>query len=277
VRVRHPGGTDDLRAVARVLTAIWGETTDGPPLRPEVVTALHHSGAYVAVAEHGDDVVGASVGWIGIAGTDRGEPVLHSHITGVADGHRDAGVGFALKQDQRTWCRDRGLHRITWTFDPLLRRNAFFNLHRLAAVVATYHTDFYGRMDDELNRGESTDRAVAEWHLDAPRVADAAVRRTTATPSTEHMARGAVAVLVVDADGGPAEAGAAILGRTALVATPADAMDLRRRDRRLADRWRAAQREHLATLLGTGWQLVDFTSDGSYVARHADDAEDDRR
>ena len=53
-----------------------------------------------------------------------------------------------------------------WTFDPLVARNAYFNLHKLGAVADRFERNFYGEMTDTLNRGERTDRVVVRWDLD---------------------------------------------------------------------------------------------------------------
>ncbi len=57
-----------------------------------------------------------------------------------------------------------------WTFDPLEIKNAFLNIHRLGAIVRSYRVDFYGLSSSRLQGGLPTDRLVAEWELDSPRV-----------------------------------------------------------------------------------------------------------
>jgi predicted GNAT superfamily acetyltransferase len=66
-------------------------------------------------------------------------------------------VGFA---------RDVG--HITWTFDPLVARNAHVNLRVLGARVTEYLVDQYGPMDDLVNRGDESDRLMVSWALAAP-------------------------------------------------------------------------------------------------------------
>jgi predicted GNAT superfamily acetyltransferase len=78
-------------------------------------------------------MIGASVGFFA-APDDRS---LHSHITGIVGDHRGRGLGRLLKQHQREWALARGVHRITWTFDPLVARNASFNLRVLGARVGS--------------------------------------------------------------------------------------------------------------------------------------------
>ena len=83
---------------------------------------------------------------------------LHSHAAGVTAAGTGRGIGFALKQDQRAWALERGIGTVTWTYDPLVRRNAFFNLTRLGARPVEYVVDFYGEMTDAINTGQGSDR-----------------------------------------------------------------------------------------------------------------------
>ena len=59
---------------------------------------------------------------------------------------------------------------ITWTFDPLVARNAHFNLRVLGTRVTEYLVNHYGPMDDGVNRGDETDRIMVSWALAAPPV-----------------------------------------------------------------------------------------------------------
>ncbi len=89
------------------------------------------------------------------------EPYLHSHMLAVAPVHRDLGLGRALKLWQRRDALRRGFTRMRWTFDPLVAKNACFNLRSLGATAATYLPDVYGPSPGGL----PTDRLLAEWRL----------------------------------------------------------------------------------------------------------------
>ena len=82
-------------------------------------------------------------------------------------------VGFALKLHQRAWCLDRGITLLEWTYDPLVARNAYFNLGKLGARVAEYLPDFYGVMGDGINRYDESDRILVHWSLEDAVVVDA--------------------------------------------------------------------------------------------------------
>ena len=99
-----------------------------------------------------------------------GSYYLHSHMLGVVEAYRNAGVGRILKLEQRKDALARGIRLIEWTFDPLEIKNAYFNIERLGAIVRRYLPNQYGTTSSHLHGGLPTDRLVAEWWLDSPRV-----------------------------------------------------------------------------------------------------------
>ena len=160
--IRTLSGPDELVRANDVLQQVWG--TDVPLAPLELLVAVAHTGGYVAGAFDGDEMVGASVGLLAVHG---GRPALHSHVTGLLRIARGTGLGRAVKLHQRTWAINRGLERITWTFDPLVRRNAWFNIAVLGARVEEYLPSFYGSMHDAINAGDESDRLYVSWDLAA--------------------------------------------------------------------------------------------------------------
>ncbi|MFI1584155.1 GNAT family N-acetyltransferase [Embleya sp. NPDC020630] len=249
--IRELHELDELEAVCALFCEIWGTPANNPPINVEQMRALSHAGNYVAGAYADGRLVGATVAFFGapIART------MHSHITGALPGHA---AGLALKLHQRDWALDRGLHRITWTYDPLIARNAHFNLAKLGGVIDAYLPNFYGTVDDAINAGTDTDRAMVGWDLAGPRVAAAARRESIPVV----VPPGAVAALT-DRDGRP------VLGRTdaedLLVGVPADIEKLRHTDPAMARDWRLALREVLAGLLADGARVTGFHGRSRYV------------
>ena len=96
----------------------------------------------------------------------------YSHVMAVAKDYQNKGVGARLKWAQRERALAEGRKLIKWTWDPMLARNAHFNLNRLGAIVETYADNFYGLDYDALNDrpGLPSDRLSATWNLDSPRV-----------------------------------------------------------------------------------------------------------
>ncbi|HEX2706196.1 MAG TPA: hypothetical protein VHM65_10585, partial [Candidatus Lustribacter sp.] len=148
----------EAHEAAALLGRIW--SSPRPIVPADLLFALVRVRNYAALARVGPEVVGASVAIRGVSGG--GSPLLHSHVTGTTR----PGVGRILKEHQRQWALAEGLPTITWTVDPLLRRNAVFNLDVLGARVDGYRVNHYGSMTDGRNSGEESDRFCVVWDLD---------------------------------------------------------------------------------------------------------------
>ncbi|MFD5829492.1 GNAT family N-acetyltransferase [Lentzea sp. NPDC060358] len=245
----------ELLATQRLYESIWRPTGEGstPPVNAELLRAMAKAGSYVAGAFDGDELVGACIGFCSppAAGS------LHSHIAGVAAGMRGRNVGYAMKLDQRTWALERGITEITWTFDPLVRRNAYFNLGKLAADATEYLPDFYGHMDDDINGGSETDRLLIRWRIASPEVAAACEGRPRTTNATGVIGLG------ISEDGLPLRGTCS--AATVLVAVPPDVESLRATNPAAANEWRHAVRDVLGDLLASGARVTGFDRSGWYV------------
>jgi predicted GNAT superfamily acetyltransferase len=258
VEIRLVDDLPGLDEVCGLLDRIWRPEPTNPLLTTEFARALSHSGNYIAGAFDGADLVGACVGFFA---APPGE-ALHSHVAGVAEPALGRHVGWALKLHQRAWALARGLREITWTFDPLVRRNAHFNLVKLAARPREYLVDFYGDIPDSVNAGQGSDRLLLAWDLASPDVVAAGEGRQ-ATPSVVGATR-AISALGTDRPVIAAEPE----WRSARIVTiqlPADITALRRDNPGAAREWRRAVRDVLGALLHDGWQVTGFSRTEGYV------------
>lgn len=252
---------EDLRELEALLAAIW-ERPDEPPINIELLRALAHSGNYVAGARVGGRLVGGLVGWLGARAAN--ELHMHSHILGVVADAQVAGIGFELKQDQRRWCLERGVDTIEWTTDPLVRRNAYFNLTKLGARASEYLVNFYGAMTDGLNAGEESDRLLISWKLNSP-TATATAGGHAAEPEVAGLLKdGAVAMLSVGDAGEPVHGGASG-ARVLICQVPEDIVALRHADPGLARSWRLAVRGVVGDAIRAGYTVTGATRSGWYV------------
>lgn len=207
----------------QVLSEVWGGDRTGMP--PNLLRALAHTGNYAVGLYDGERMIGASVAFFAAPAARS----MHSHITGVLAPYRSQGLGRLLKQHQRAWAFARDVGHITWTFDPLVARNAHFNLRVLGARVTDYLVDHYGAMDDGVNRGDESDRLMVSWALAAPASAPAETDVVTA------------------------------------VAVPPDIEGMRRSDPREAEEWRYRVRDAFGGLLADGFVVGGFDDQRGYL------------
>ena len=183
VTVRKCELLEDFHACVALQREIWGEQDlEVEPATTFVVAA--HTGGQVLGAYDGGILVGFT---LALAALRNGAGYLHSHMTGVHANYRDRGVGRMLKLFQRDEALSRDIRLIEWTFDPLELRNAHFNLNRLGAICRRYLPNLYGITTSPLHRGLATDRLVAEWLLDSPRVLAALNDELTAPRASEAI------------------------------------------------------------------------------------------
>jgi len=251
---------EDLRTLARIFAEIWGRPGE-PPVDSDVLMALVLSGNYVAGADVDGRLVGGLIGWLGGPPSDHLH--LHSHILGIAAGSQVRGLGFELKQHQRTWCLERGVKAVEWTFDPLVRRNAYFNLNKLGAEARSYLVNFYGEMADGINAGEESDRILIEWRLDSPKAAAAAAGRPLEPSADDLQHRQVDALLSIGAGGEPVR-GTSTDG-VVMCQVPDDIVALRRSDPLLARAWRIAVRDAMKPAFDAGYRITGVTRTGWYI------------
>jgi predicted GNAT superfamily acetyltransferase len=249
VELRPLTNLADADRILGVMIATWGEHQLLPR---EMIRALGDSGNTPWGAFAGDEMIGYVLGWSGV---DPDEGLhAHSHMLATLPERRHRGVGFALKLAQRAQCLDQGIPRVRWTYDPLLSRNAHFNLTKLGAVADRFLPNFYGEMTDTLNRGERSDRLMVRWDVERPigGPADGAGFEVLGREGDEPAAPSPSGVR-------PPE------GSTALIQIPREYHDLRERDPGLAHAWREATAEAFTACFDAGLIATGFTADSVYV------------
>lgn len=101
---------------------------------------------------------------------------FYSHMTAVDTRLQSLGIGAKLKWAQRERAMAAGANFIRWTYQPVLPRNAFFNIERLGVTINTYLPNFYGTDAEssaeqrEAEEGVDSDRLFVDWRLDSPKV-----------------------------------------------------------------------------------------------------------
>ena len=204
----------------------------GTEITPNLLQAMVHSGAYLSGAFIGDKCVGAAFAF---PATTEGLH-LHSHMTAVLDDYRDQGIGYALKIDQWQWAKKNNYKEITWTFDPLVARNAKLNLMKLGVDISSYYPNFYGDMPDALNAGDESDRIMASWKV----VGEQPVAKS----------------VIINPD-----------KSDILIKIPEDIVAIRSKDKSENLKWRRKVREEFMRAFEKGGKVVGFSANNEYVVR----------
>lgn len=261
LEIRELARLGELRDVLDIFNEIWGRE-EIPPLTVEVLRALTHAGNYVSGGFVGGRLESGLVGFFGR--DEDGHFHLHSHILGVRPDSQLRGIGFALKQHQRSWALARDIEAIEWTFDPLVRRNAYFNICKLGADVAAFHVDFYGVMGDSINGDGASDRVLARWNLRSER-AQRAAAGVDDEPDVDALLRSGRASVALREDGEGAPEVLSDSGEVVLCQVPKDIVALRRDRPAVAEAWREGLRATLGQALAQGRRTLGMTRSGWYV------------
>ncbi|ORV78036.1 hypothetical protein AWC10_13495 [Mycobacteroides immunogenum] len=251
VLVEETEDSDTLRDVSALLESVWGRTNEGAPIPSDVMRSLVHAGGCITTArDRHRALVGAAV----LAPAAEG---AYSLIAATSPHQTSRGLGRALKLHQRAWSLARGWRRIEWTFDPLVSRNARFNLSRLGALATIYEQDFYGFMFDEINANDHSDRLAAVWSLDTTRAILAADGRPTPDSARPENAT----VLSLGPDNQPQ---LITDGIRRWCRVPEDIVAIRRQQPELAQQWRLTVRAIFVEAFAEGFTAVGFSRDGWY-------------
>ena len=259
-----------LEEFARVVDMerdIWGPGYDEVVPVPILAVTVKRGGILIGALD-GDHLVGFVYS---LPGIKDGKTTQWSHMLGVIDDFRNAGVGRELKLLQRGRTLAMGLDLVEWTYDPMQALNAHLNFSTLGVVVQEYEENVYGESTSPLHRGNPTDRFVAQWWIRTPhverRLADAVSVSKGPGPAlklrTSELAD-ALPVNRVAAAGEWLESvdvDLSLDARRLLVDIPMGFTDMLARDHELALAWRICTRAIFTTYFDRGYRAVDFVLD----------------
>jgi predicted GNAT superfamily acetyltransferase len=278
---------EELRLIEDLQRDVWGESeTDIVPMH--MFIAAVHNGGLVLGAYDEEKIIGFVFGFTGLEKLTNDVRAKHcSHMMGIHPNYRDSGIGFALKRAQWQMVRHQGLDHITWTYDPLLSRNAYLNIAKLGAVCTTYRQSEYGEMRDGLNAGLPSDRFQVDWWINTKRVERRLSKRSRPTLKLSHIARSGLRPFysLQHLTGNlvkPPEHLPPFNERLLLAEIPADFIELKNKDFALARDWRFFTRELFETTFAKNYIVTDFIYDnndnqshGLYVLTHGESTLDE--
>ena len=268
---------EDMAALEALQALVWS-CPDIEIVPKDLFLAVVHNGGLAIGAFAGEKLIGAVFGFPGFYPTPDGPRLKHhSHLLAVHPDWRSQGVGFALKRAQWQLVRKQGLDRVTWTYDPLLSRNAYLNIARLGAVCNTYLRSAYGEMQNGLNAGLPSDRFQVDWWVNTKRVERRLGRRSRPTLTLDHYRSADATLLAAHPDRQPAlrppEAAPMPTGALLLLEVPPDFLALNAADLTLARDWRFYSREAFEEAFAAGYLVTDFVHEAGrsfYVLTHGE-------
>jgi predicted GNAT superfamily acetyltransferase len=221
----------ELQIAREIFDQTW-QLSKGSEITPNLLQAMVHSGSYLSGAFIDNKIVGAAFAFP----ATNGGLHLHSHMTAVLPEFRDKGVGYALKIDQWNWAKKKNYSHLSWTFDPLVRRNAKLNIAKLGVDISAYFPNFYGDMPDALNVGDESDRLMVSWRtdVDIPKA-----RELITKPETGDI----------------------------LIEIPEDIVAIRSKNQSESMKWRRQVREQFLAAFEKNGKVIGFSANNEYVVR----------
>ena len=231
IQVRELENLQDQDFGRNIFDITWSMDA-GTEITPNLLQAMVHSGSYLSGAFIDNKIVGAAFAFP----ATNGGLHLHSHMTAVLPEFRDKGVGYVLKIDQWNWAKKQNYSYLSWTFDPLVRRNAKLNIAKLGVDISAYFPNFYGDMPDALNAGDESDRLMVSWRtdIDAPKA-----RELITKPETGDI----------------------------LIEIPEDIVAIRSKNQSESMKWRRQVREQFLAAFEKNGKVIGFSANNEYVVR----------
>ena len=231
IQVRELDNLQDQDFGRNIFDITWSMDA-GTEITPNLLQAMVHSGSYLSGAFIDNKIVGAAFAFP----ATNGGLHLHSHMTAVLPEFRDKGVGYALKIDQWNWAKKKNYSHLSWTFDPLVRRNAKLNIVKLGVDISAYYPNFYGDMPDALNAGDESDRLMVSWRTDkdAPKA-----RQLITNPEPGDV----------------------------LIEIPEDIVAIRSKNQSESMKWRRQVREQFMAAFEKNGKVIGFSANNEYVVR----------
>ena len=146
---------DDAQAANELYVEVFAYDDPSLVINPNLLMSVAaNGGTSIGVFDQHDTLVGFAYGF---AGRDGASDYQFSQAAVVKPGLQGKGIGRALKRLQARVATELGYSEMRWTFDPLLARNAHFNLDALGATGIRFLPAYYGSV--------ASDRVLVSWQI----------------------------------------------------------------------------------------------------------------
>jgi predicted GNAT superfamily acetyltransferase len=259
MEIRDLKTLDDFRQVVELEKEIWGVDYSDVVCAPILAVTVKRGGVLIGAFDGG-----RMVGFVySLPGIKDREPIQWSHMLGVIDEYRNAGLGRTLKLEQRLRSLDIGCDLVEWTYDPMQALNAHLNFVKLGVVVEEYGINMYGESTSHLHKGTPTDRFIAQWRIREPHVVRRIESKSLAVLRTQEAADAPI-VNRTRAAGAWTAIGDYDVNRTERrmwVEIPTGFTEMQLEAPQIALEWRMATRAIFTAYFGRGYRAVDFVLD----------------
>lgn len=253
ITIRTLHTTKDLTAAVELQKVYWGE--DAADLVPHhMLLSIVRYGGHVYGAFDGDKLVGLLIGFLGAiydSDTDNASQrlMIMSKRMVVLPGYRGRKIGENLKYAQRDFARQHQIQLVSWTFDPLLARNAYLNFHKLGAIGQRYMPDYFEA--DANNPMLMADRILANWWVNHPHLERTEYPNAMNTPVVNATSLSDDGLLIPHEFRLPNH-------HVVRLEIPIEFVPLERIDPALGKQWRDYVRFAFQKLLEEGYIVIDF-------------------
>ncbi|GAB4509785.1 MAG: hypothetical protein OHK0046_05410 [Anaerolineae bacterium] len=266
IQIRALRTLSEMAPAVELQKAYWGD--DGEMLVPaHMLFTIATCGGHVLAAMDGDRMVGVLIGLLGtdIEADDRpamANLMIASKRMVVLPEYRSQGIGYRLKIAQREAAIKQGIRLVTWTFDPLLAKNAHLNLHKLGCISQQYLVDYYGNdPHNSLVTLGTSDRLAVEWWITNRRV-EARLNTKRADLTLMQYLDGNATIVnhtqPLAAFIQPTDSFIEPMSAFALLEIPTNYPDMVVQAPELAITWRDYSRQAFLYLMQKGYLIVDF-------------------
>lgn len=264
IHIKPVKNIEECEAIMHISAAAWGsDLADSVP--SHTLWAIAKNKGVVLMAWDGEKPVGFCFSFLAYDGRSLESADIqfkhYSHQAGVLPEYQGHHLGEQLKWAQRQHVLTQGVARLTWTYDPLQTLNGNLNLRKLGAICRTYFRNYYGMLDDPLNKGVATDRFEVDWWLSSGWVEAHAAKQAPHPSIEDVLAMGGSKMNDIQGNSDlpqPKVVSFNLKVPYLLVAVPRHFQKIKQQDSQLAAAWRIHTRDLFEQAFSSGYTAVDL-------------------